>query len=81
VILIDHTRRFTTTKQIVHEMQRVGAELWQRMLQLTEASLQDAIGAWVGQAEIRARLARRDEMRPEIERRVSKSSEAAVFIL
>ena len=80
VILIDHTRSFTTTKQIVHEMQRIDAELWQRMLQLTEASLQDAIGAWVEQAEIRAMLARRDKMRQEIERMVSKSSEAAVFI-
>jgi hypothetical protein len=61
-------------------MQRIDAELWQRMLQLTEASLQDAIGVWVGEAEIRAMLARRDQMRHEIERMVSKSSEAAVFI-
>jgi len=80
VILIDHTRSFTTTKEIVHKMQRIDAELWQRMLQLTEASLHDAIGAWVDQAEIRAMLARRDKMRHEIERMVSKSSEAAVFI-
>jgi len=80
VILIDHTRSFTTTKDLVHKMQRIDADLWQRMLQLTEASLQDAIGAWVGHAEIRALLARRDKMRQEIERMVSKSSEAAVFI-
>jgi hypothetical protein len=80
VILIDHTRSFTTTKQIVHKVQRIDAELWQRMLQLTEASLQDAIGAWVGKAEIRAMLARRDNMQSEIQRRVRQSSEAAVFI-
>jgi hypothetical protein len=80
VILIDHTRCFTTTKKIIHKVQRVDADLWERMLQLTEASLQDAIGAWVGKAGIRAMLARRDTMRRDIERRVSQSSEAVVFI-
>ena len=80
VILIDHTRSFTTTKQIVHKVQRVDAELWQRMLQLTEASLQEAIGQWVGKAEIRAMIVRRDKMRSEIERKVRQTSEAAVFI-
>ena len=80
LILIDHTRSFTTSKDLVHKMQRIDSDLWDGMLKLTGASLQDAIGAWVGKAEIRAMLERRDKMQKEIERMVARSGERAVFI-
>ena len=80
VILIDHTRSFTTTKDLVHQMQRIDGPLWDRMLQLTEAGLQDALGPWVGKPEIRAMLERRDKMQQVIARMVAKSGERAVFI-
>jgi hypothetical protein len=61
-------------------MQRIDGDLWERMVQLTEPGLQDAIGAWVGKAEIRAMLERRDRMQREISGVVAASGEHAVFI-
>jgi hypothetical protein len=62
LILIDHTRALTNTKKLVHTMQGVDAELWAKMQALDEASLTKAVGAWIGKGEIRAILARRDQM-------------------
>lgn len=62
LILIDHTRAFVRDTTLVHPMLRVDQELWGRMQQLTEESLEAAIGQWVGGAEIRAILARRDKL-------------------
>lgn len=80
LILIDHTRSFTTTKTLVHKMIRIDAELWARFEKLDEPILQQAVGAWLGRDEIRGMLIRRDRMREEIGRMVAKSSEQAVFL-
>jgi hypothetical protein len=80
LILIDHTRAFTTTKDLFHKMQRIDAELWEKMQLLTEARLQEVLGPWVGQREIRTIIERRDKMAQEIARMVAASSESAVFI-
>jgi len=62
LILIDHTRAFTRDTDMVHPLLRVDLELWARVQQLTEASLDAAIGRWVGRAEIKAILKRRDKL-------------------
>jgi hypothetical protein len=62
LILIDHTRAFTTGTGMVHQLQGIDPELWERIRQLTESSLQASIGEWVGRAEMRAILKRRDRM-------------------
>lgn len=80
IVLIDHTRSFTTTKRLVHQLIRVDPDLWKTMEALDEASLTKAVGAWVGKAEIRAMLERRDKMREAIDALVAKSSDAAVFL-
>jgi hypothetical protein len=80
LILIDHTRAFITDKRLVHKMQRIDAELWNRIEALTEESLQAAIGQWIGKSGIRAILQRREEMRKAIARMVTDSGEDAVFI-
>jgi hypothetical protein len=80
IVLIDHTRSFTTTRRLVHEMIRVDTDLWARMQALDEAGLQSAVGDWLGKDEIRAMIERRDKMREAIARMVAKSSEAAVFV-
>lgn len=80
LILIDHTRSFTTGKDMVHTMTRIDANLWERMKGLTQESLTAAIGKWLGKGEIRAILQRRDKMQELIDKMVAKQGEAAVFV-
>ena len=82
LILIDHTRSFTTEKKMTHEdMKRIDPELWAKMEALTEESLQAALGEWIGKREIKAMLERRDKMREIIANLVKTTAggEAAVF--
>lgn len=80
LILIDHTRSFGAGMELTHEMTRVDGPLWDRMLALTEASLQHALGPWLARGEIRAIVARRDRMRELVERLVAAHGEAAVIL-
>lgn len=79
LILIDHSRSFTTMKTLVHEMDRIDRELWDRIRGLDEASLLAAVGRWLGRGEIRALLDRRDRMRQEIDK-LAATRGNAVFI-
>jgi len=83
LILIDHTRSFTTEKKMTHEdMKRIDPELWAKMEALTEESLLAALGEWIGKREIRSMLERRDKMREIIANLVktTEGGEAAVFV-
>ena len=73
LVLIDHTRAFTTTKDLYHQLVQVDGELWDKMKALDEATLSAAIGSWVGKAEIRAILQRRDKMQQVVDK-LRKSS-------
>jgi hypothetical protein len=66
LILIDHTRAFTSGTKLVAKMTRVDGELWQRMLSLTEPQLKAAIGPWLMSGQVRDVLKRRDVMAREI---------------
>jgi hypothetical protein len=68
LVLIDHTRAFTTTKDLYHQLTQVDPELWQKMKALDEAALTAAIGNWVGKGEIKAMLQRRDKMQQVIDK-------------
>lgn len=68
LVLIDHTRAFTTTKDLYHQLMQVDDELWTKMKALDEASVTTAIGSWVGKAEIRALLQRRDKMQQVVDK-------------
>ncbi|HSC26356.1 MAG TPA: hypothetical protein VLD67_03725 [Vicinamibacterales bacterium] len=80
LILIDHTRAFTSSRDMVHEMTRIDAELWDRMKALTEESLKAAIGNWMGGRELRAILQRRDRMQQIIDKMVAERGAASVFV-
>ena len=80
LILIDHTRSFTTKKEMVHEMTRIDHELWQRMKALTVESLTPPLKPWMGNREIRAIIERRDRMQTVIDKLVAAKGEAAVFV-
>lgn len=80
LILIDHTRSFTTKKDMVHELTRIDRELWDRMSALTVESLTPALEKWIGSREIRAILERRDRMQRVVDKLVAAKGESAVFV-
>ena len=68
LILIDHTRAFTSTKNLYHPLTSVDAELWDKMKALDEASLATAVGAWLEKDAIKAILERRNKMAEVVEK-------------
>ena len=68
LILIDHTRAFTTTKELYHQLVQVDPQLWSKMTALDEAGLTAAIGKWIGKAEIQAMLRRRDKLQQVVDK-------------
>jgi hypothetical protein len=80
VILIDHSRAFTTDKRLQNKVERVDAELWERMQTLTRENLDRALGAWLDQDAIAAIITRRDAMATAIDKLVAKKGRALVLI-
>ena len=80
LVLIDHTRSFTTRREMVHEMTRIDAALWDRMKTLTEAQLKPVLSKLMGGGELRAILQRRDRMQQVIDALVKAKGADAVFI-
>jgi 16S rRNA G966 N2-methylase RsmD len=62
IILIDHSRAFTDTKELYHQLIFFDPDLWTKMKALDEASLTTALGNWVDKNGIKAMLQRRDKM-------------------
>ena len=76
LLLIDHSRSFTTMKTMVHKMDNIDAPLWEKFKALDEASLKENVGKWMGGGELRAILERRDRMQQEIDKMVKAKGEA-----
>jgi hypothetical protein len=64
LILIDHTRSFTTSKELYHQLSSIDVELWNKMKALDEPSLTSALGNWLDARAIKGILERRDKMQP-----------------
>ena len=72
LILIDHTRAFTTDKTLVHKkFNYIDGPLWEKMQALTLEALTASLGGWVGQGELKAVLERRDRMKAEFDKQIS----------
>ena len=80
LVLIDHTRSFTTRREMVHEMTRIDAALWERMKTLTEPQLKPVLNKLMGGGELRAIIQRRDRMQQVIDALVKAKGADAVFI-
>ena len=80
LILIDHTRAFTSGKNMVHEMEHIDKGLWERMLSLDENALKGALEPWLNERQIENLLERRDQMKKEIDKMIAQKGEQAVFI-
>jgi len=68
LILIDHTRAFTPTKDLYHALTQADGELWERMKALDEAKLKATLGTWLDDQSIRGILTRRDKMQVVIDK-------------
>jgi hypothetical protein len=79
LVLIDHSRSFTSMKSMVHKMDNIDGPLWEKFKALDEASLKQAVGQWMGGGELRAILERRDRMQQEIDKLVKTRGESAIL--
>jgi hypothetical protein len=68
LILIDHTRAFTPTRNLYHELAAIDAALWEKMQALDEPGLTAALGQWLDRGAIRAILQRRDRMQQVVDK-------------
>jgi len=80
LVLIDFSRCFTPGTKMVHTLTRVDEPLWNRMKELTEASLTAALGKRIGKGEIRSILERRDKMQQLIDKLVKEHGEKSVYM-
>jgi hypothetical protein len=68
LILVDHSRAFGSSAELVHKLVRIDDEYWAKIEALTRSQLDAALGAWLEPGEIAAILDRREAMRAEIKR-------------
>ena len=80
IVLIDHSRAFTSTQKMTHKMTRIDTDLWARMEALDHNRLAAVLGSWLPTDQIDSLLRRRDAMREIIAALVAKRGEAAVFV-
>ena len=69
LILIDHSRAFTTDRSLERKIARVDGELWDRIAAVTPAQLSAVLKPWMAAAAVDALLERRERMmsdRPQI---------------
>src|SRR5688500_18570912 len=77
LILIDHTRSFTTKRELVHELTRIDRELWERMKTLTVETLTSGLAKWIDTRGIAAIIQRRDRMTTLVDKLVALKGDAA----
>lgn len=69
LILIDHTRAFTSDKSMVHKkMDHVDGVLWDKMKALTVEDLTPLLSPYIGKGEIKAIIQRRDAMQEDYDK-------------
>ncbi len=78
IILVDHSRAFTTTKDLYHQLQYVDGPLWDRMQALDQGGLTAALGQWLEKGEIAAILQRRAKMAVAIDKLLQSNSSARI---
>lgn len=72
LILIDHTRAFTSDKMIVHKKtDRIDGPLWDKMKALTVENLTPVLSPWMGKGEIKAVIQRRDAMAADYDKQAA----------
>jgi hypothetical protein len=79
LILIDHSRALTSAKTRPHKLTHIDGPLWDKMQALTIESLTAAVGQWLDNGSIKAIIARRDDMKKDIDKLIAAEGDAAVI--
>jgi hypothetical protein len=79
LFLIDHSRAFAAETRLPQELQTIDRKLWDRMLQLNAATLQQGAGQWLDGRQIQMLLRRRDAMKKKIDALVAKQGASIFF--
>jgi len=80
LILIDHSRAFIPDKGLPRKIERVDAELWERITALTPADLTRVLGPWIDPKAIDRLVERRRRMIEAVDKLVAKKGRAFVII-
>jgi hypothetical protein len=80
LILIDHSRAFTSSKELPVKVTRVNRELFEKLNTLTYEQLEPLLTPYMGKGEIKAVVARRDKLREQIEKAIADHGEAGTFL-
>ena len=80
LILIDHSRAFIADRRLPNKIERVDADLWERMRTLTAEELTRALRPWVDDEAIGAMIHRRDQIAAAVDKLVAKKGRALVII-
>ena len=80
MILIDHSRAFVESKDLPVKFERVDADLWTAISDLTADALRSHLGPLIGERAVEAMIERRERMRQTIAALVAKNGRARVII-
>jgi hypothetical protein len=80
LILIDHSRAFTTEKRLPQKFERVDADLWDRITGLTPDAAARALGPWLDAKAIKALFERRTRMQAAVEKLIAKKGRPQVVV-
>jgi len=80
LILIDHSRAFTADTSLVNKIERVDAELWDRMKALTREDLDRSVGQWIDREQVAAIVERRDAMVKIVDKLEAQKGRGLVII-
>ena len=80
LLLIDHSRAFITDEDLPRKVERVDADLWDRIQALTRDDLVRALGSWIDGDAIDAMLARRTRMSDAVDKLIAKKGRALVIV-
>ena len=80
LILIDHSRAFVTDLRLPNKIERVDAELWERIRTVTPEEFTRVLQPWIDADAIGAILQRRNQIAAEVDKLVAKKGRALVII-
>jgi hypothetical protein len=80
LLLIDHSRAFTSDSKLPWKVERVDAELWRRIQAVTRDDLTRAIGAWTEPGAIDAMLERRKRVTEAVDKLLKKKNRLLVVV-
>ena len=79
LILIDHSRAFTSSKDLPMQLGRVWKDLWDRMQALTPEEVDAKVTPWLaGKGEAKAIFERREKMKKAIDKLIAEKGAAAI---